>query len=46
MDREEYTKTLLHELWHVYQHVKKIVLCEDEACRMEDVLFKNYNKGS
>ena len=22
MDPEHYTKTLLHELWHVYQHVK------------------------
>ena len=22
MDIEHYTKTLLHELWHVYQHVK------------------------
>lgn len=22
MDAEHYTKTLLHELWHVYQHVK------------------------
>ena len=23
MSSENYTKTLLHELWHVYQHVKK-----------------------
>ena len=22
MDEEHYTKTLLHELWHLYQHVK------------------------
>ena len=22
LDEEHYTKTLLHELWHVYQHVK------------------------
>jgi hypothetical protein len=22
MDPEHYTRTLLHELWHVYQHVK------------------------
>ena len=46
MSVEEYTKTLLHELWHVYQHVKRIILCEDEANKMEDFLFKNYNKVS
>ena len=46
MDPIQYTQTLLHELWHVYQHVKRIVLCEDEAYKMEEVLFKNYNRIS
>jgi hypothetical protein len=25
MSVEDYTKTLLHELWHVYQHVKGLL---------------------
>ena len=37
---ENYSKTLLHELWHVYQHVKGTPQCEDEAVRMEEVLYK------
>ena len=44
MNIEDYTKTLLHEMWHVYQHVKKMVLCEDEAYKMEEVLYEDYRK--
>ena len=44
MSIEDYTKTLLHEMWHVYQHVKKMILCEDEAYKMEDALYEEYRK--
>ena len=44
MSIEDYTKTLLYEMWHVYQHVKKMILCEDEAYKMEDTLYEEYRK--
>ena len=44
MNKEDYTKTLLHELWHIYQYVKKILICEHEAYHMEEVLYENYRK--
>ena len=40
---EDYATTLLHELWHVYQHVKRTLQCEEEAYSMEKVLVKKYN---
>jgi len=65
---EDYTETLLHELWHVYQHVKGHLKdkygkrlwkgvdhsevdytdqpWEQQAHKMEEVLFKNYNKSA
>ena len=39
---ENYPKTLLHELWHVYQHVKGKPQCEEEAYKMENILLNNY----
>ena len=42
MDVDHYTKTLLHELWHVYQHVKGKPQCEEEAYKMENILLNNY----
>ena len=66
MTVEEYTKTLLHELWHILQHVRGDLRdkrnqrlwkgidhsqtdysdqpWELEAQRMEEDLFKKYNK--
>ena len=41
---EDYATTLLHELWHVYQHVKRTLQCEEEAYSMEQVLVKKYNR--
>ena len=35
---EDYTETLLHELWHVYQHVTGQL----KAHRMEKILLKQY----
>ena len=40
LSEKNYSKTLLHELWHVYQHVKGLPQCEEEAYRMEDILYK------
>ena len=39
LDYKTYLTTLVHELWHVYQYVKKLPLCEEEAATMEKVLF-------
>ncbi len=39
LSEENYSKTLLHELWHVYQHVKGTPQCEEEAVRMENILY-------
>ena len=42
LSRKNYLKTLLHELWHLYQYVKATPQCEEEAYRMEDILLNNY----
>ena len=39
---KDYPKTLLHELWHVYQHVKGKPQWEEEAYKMENILLNNY----
>ena len=39
LDYKTYLTTLVHELWHVYQYVKKLPLGEKEAATMEKVLF-------
>ena len=39
LDYKTYLTTLVHELWHVYQHVKGLPQCEEEAAIMEKVLF-------
>ena len=39
LDYKTYLTTLVHELWHVYQHVKGLPQCEEEAATMEKVLF-------
>ncbi len=39
LDYKTYLTTLVHELWHVYQHVKGLPQCEEEASTMEKVLF-------
>ena len=39
LDYKTYLITLVHELWHVYQHVKGLPQCEEEAETMEKVLF-------
>ena len=45
LDKKEYTKTLLHELWHVYQHVKGLPQCEEEAESMENILVNQFSKS-
>ncbi len=39
LDYKTYLTTLVHELWHVYQYVKGLPQCEEEAATMEKVLF-------
>ena len=41
LNEEDHLKTLFHELWHVYQHIKG-TLSEPEAETMEEVLYDNF----
>jgi|TARA_B100001778_G_scaffold97466_1_gene79598 hypothetical protein len=41
---DEYTKTLLHELYHVYQHMTGQMQCEICAGFMENLLLDKYSK--
>ena len=42
---KDYTKTILHELYHVYQHLKKEPRCEICAHQMETILVDRFNKS-
>lgn len=42
---EDYTKTILHELYHVYQHLNKEPRCEICAHQMETILVDRFNKS-
>ena len=39
LEGEEYTSTILHELYHVYQHLKKQPQCEICAYKAEQMLL-------
>ena len=41
LKKNEFITTLLHELYHVFQHTKGYQ-CEDEAYRMEKILTEQY----
>ena len=45
LDGVEHTKTILHELYHVYQHLKKEPRCEICAHQMETILVDRFNKS-
>jgi len=45
LDYASYLETLLHELWHVYQHVKGLPQCEEEAESMENILVNQFSKS-
>ena len=44
LSEEEYTKTILHELYHVYQHMTNQPQCELCANLMEKLLLDKYSK--
>ena len=42
---EDYTKTILHELYHVYQHLNKEPRCEICAHQTKTTLVDRFNKS-
>jgi len=42
---DEYTSTILHELYHVYQHLYKLPQCEMCAYQAEQQLLDKYRNG-
>ena len=42
---DEYTSTILHELYHVYQHLHNLPQCEICAYMAEQQLLDRYSKG-
>lgn len=45
LEGDEYTSTILHELYHVYQHLNNIPRCETCAYMAEQQLLDRYSKG-
>jgi len=44
LDGDEYTSTILHELYHVYQHLNNLPQCEMCAYQAERQLLDRYRK--
>lgn len=45
LDGAEHTKTILHELYHMFQHLKNIPRCERCARMSEQQNLDRYTKG-
>jgi Zn-dependent peptidase ImmA (M78 family) len=45
LDGAEHTKTILHELYHIFQHLKNIPRCEMCANLSEEQNLDRYTKG-
>jgi len=44
LEGDEYTSTILHELYHVYQHLNNLPQCETCAYQAEKQLLDRYQK--